>query len=141
MIESTTPSKPLKERVKEFTYHNWQMILIIALCVGMIFQWQFTQSAKEEVQKLQNAMDVQKKIDAIDVKLDDMTKREKELYPILTQKIADLEQARQQFKAAEAKLKAPNQGAIRNEINKLNEAEVNKLFHDLGFDTSVSECR
>lgn len=141
MTESITSVKTTKQKVYDFIYHNWQVVLIIGLLIGIVMLWQLNQSTKAEVLKLQSALVVKEKVEAIDAKLTEMQQREKVLYPQLQQKLSDLEKTRQDLKAAEARLKAPDQGAIRNEVNKLSETEVNRLFHDLGYDTEIRGCK
>lgn len=132
-----TETKTTKQKIKDFVYYNWYVLLIIALCIGMVFQYQLNQSTEAEVLKLNSALTVKEKVDSIDSKLTEMSDREKNLYPNLDAKIADLEAARKQFQSAESKLKQPNRGEVTNEINKLNENEVSKLLTDLGYPSSV----
>lgn len=135
------PNKAPKDKIWDFVYYNWHVILIIGLCIGTIALYQLLESTKAEVMKAQNTLAVAKQVEAIDSKLDVITKREQDLYPRLEAKIADLEEARKQFKAAEASLKVPSQGAIQDDVNKLSKAEINSLFNTYGYSTSISECK
>lgn len=126
-----------KQKFTDFIYYNWQVVLIVGLCIGVFTLYQINVDTNEQLNKLQSLQTVARTIETLDAKLDAITQRDAVLYPQLEAKIADLEKARLQFNAAEAKLKPPKIGDIQNGTKNLNENEISRRFNALGIDTTV----
>ena len=129
--------KTTKDKWWDFLYYHWQVVLIIGLCIGSIIMYQINVDTNKKLQNIQSLQGVAQTVQTLDAKVDAITKNNADLYPKLEAKIADLEQARLQFKAAEARLKQPTIGDVQNENANINENEISRRFNALGFGTVV----
>jgi hypothetical protein len=134
-IYQLVPPKTTKDKWMDFLYYHWQVVLIIGLCVGTLTLYNINVDTNKQIKNLQSLQTVAKTIDALDAKLDIINQHNKDLYPTLDAKIADLEQARLQFKAAEAKLKQPTKKDTQYEIDKFSDIQISNGFNALGFPT------
>ena len=125
--------------MKEILLEHWQKFLIVILTILMILFWQLYVSKAKELKNKVDEAKIEETIKKIDATLEDIKKRETELYPSIKKSLADLETDRKKIQEAIKKIKTKEE--ISKNVKKLYEktdnAGVVNEFNAMGYSSTV----
>lgn len=118
---------------------NWQIVLIVLFATLSLIFWQRNYIHNKEIVNLKSQVNMTKKIEETDAQLDAMKKRQQELYPELEKKQLELKNIDQELSKKRALLNEIKREKFTNEYQKMDINQLNNLFHQSGYSTSICD--
>lgn len=127
----------LKEKATSYALHYWYVFaLAITLSISVLL-WNSRENQRRELEALMNRISVSQSLAETNAQLDDMIKREKDLYPALKKTLEDLKKANAELENAKSKIKLVERKEIDSEISKMDSDALSNAFTKLGYPSSV----
>ena len=127
-----------KQKIKDFTIKYWSLLVIVSLLILSIFLWQRGESKQKTIDKQAAIIKVQENIEVIEARLAAMKKREADIYPLIEQKITELEKLETNIEKKRKELANVKKEQIEAQVNQMDDLALIGMLHSMGYAASLA---
>jgi septal ring factor EnvC (AmiA/AmiB activator) len=113
------------------------IVVFILNCIGCLFVWQLYNSKSKELESLKKQINLQQSISETNAKLDDMFKREKDLYPQLVATKNELAANNIKLADIQKAIKLTRKDVIDAEVNKMDLNSISNYLSSRGYPNTI----
>jgi len=121
--------------MKETLINHWEKLLFLVMLVALIVVWSMYTSKQAELKTIEGLISMDKTIKSIESKMDDIKKRELELYPALEVQLKLVSVDRKKIQDALNKLKTKEEISkdVKTKYEKISDSDIINEFNAMGY--------
>jgi hypothetical protein len=127
--------------IRKYAIHYWYLVVVF-ICVGCsIFLWQRSVSKTAELEELKGRINIQKSLDETNAKLNEVLKRENEIYPKLLETKRELTLASEKLSKIQNDIKLIGKDTVKDEVSKMDLNDISVFLNSYGYTNRITSCK
>jgi uncharacterized protein HemX len=123
--------------LKDALLSYWYVIVIVILLMISVMFWQINTNTQQELSTLKSQLKLQESISQTEARLNDMKKREAELYPQLQKQYAEYEALIKKIEVEKGKLNEIKKEQLKKDWAKATLLDISAQFTNYGFPNTI----